>query len=136
MANLRHTAKSDIEWISNGLFAHNLDHIFCCPDLQLDLQVRYFGPQSSLFIAMPDFATNPDVGQHSAISDLVKKVVHFVQPRDPEARVITEAIFTFQHNNLIRGENGLASLDKVMIPDIVMLRTRPIFYKIPVTSAP
>ncbi|ESK80692.1 hypothetical protein Moror_9520, partial [Moniliophthora roreri MCA 2997] len=56
-------------------------------------------------------------------------------PRDSDARVITEAIFTFQHNNHIRGENGLASLDKVMIPDIIMLRTRPIFYKILVTSA-
>ncbi|KAI3600734.1 hypothetical protein WG66_014152 [Moniliophthora roreri] len=27
---------------------------------------------------MPDFATNPDVGQHSAISDLVKKVVRML----------------------------------------------------------
>ena len=53
---------------------------------------------------------------------------------NPEPQVIAEAIATFQYNNRKREERGLPTLDQMTIPCIVMVGTRPFFYKVPVTQ--
>ena len=53
----------------------------------------------------------------------------------PEAQVIAEAIAAFQYNNLSRDRAGLDTVESMTIPAIIMIGTRPIFYKIPVTQA-
>ena len=53
---------------------------------------------------------------------------------NPEPQVITEAIATFQYNNRKREELDLPTLDKMTIPCIVMVGTRPFFYKVPATQ--
>ena len=58
-----------------------------------------------------------------------------ISPRDPEPQVIAEAIATFQYNNRVRARAGLDDLETMTIPCITMVGTRPIFYKVPVTSA-
>jgi hypothetical protein len=55
-------------------------------------------------------------------------------PADPEPQVIAEAIATFQYNNRKRKELGLPTLDTMIIPCIIMVGTRPFFYKVPVTE--
>jgi hypothetical protein len=54
---------------------------------------------------------------------------------DPEAQVIAKAIAAFQYNNYTRDRMGLDELDSMTIPCIRMIGTRPIFYKVPVTTA-
>ncbi|KAK7443523.1 NADH dehydrogenase [ubiquinone] flavoprotein 1, mitochondrial [Stygiomarasmius scandens] len=49
-------------------------------------------------------------------------------------QVIAAAIAAFQQNNRTRGERGLQRLDKMVIPCVVMIGTRPVFYKVPVTK--
>ena len=53
---------------------------------------------------------------------------------NPEPQVIAEAIAAFQYNNRKREELGLPTLDKMTIPCIVMVGTRPFFYKVPATQ--
>jgi hypothetical protein len=52
----------------------------------------------------------------------------------PEPQVIAEAIAAFRHNNQKREDLGLDPLDAMTIPCIVMVGTRPSFYKVPVTQ--
>jgi hypothetical protein len=51
-----------------------------------------------------------------------------------QARVVAEAIATFQSNNKRRRELGLDPLDIMNVPCIVMNRTRPTFFVVPVTT--
>ena len=51
-----------------------------------------------------------------------------------QARVIAEAIATFQSNNKERRVLGLDPLDIMNVPCIVMNRTRPTFFVVPVTT--
>ena len=53
---------------------------------------------------------------------------------NPEPQVIAEAIAAFQYNNRKREELGLPTLDKMTTPCIVMLETRPFFYKVTATQ--
>ena len=55
--------------------------------------------------------------------------------KDPKAQVIAEAIAAFQYNNLSRDQAGLDTVESMTIPAMIMIGTRPIFYKIPVTRA-
>jgi hypothetical protein len=50
-----------------------------------------------------------------------------------EPQVIAEAIAAFQYNNVTRSRLGMSELEKMTIPCITMIGTRPIFYKVPVT---
>ncbi|KAF8342802.1 uncharacterized protein EI90DRAFT_3030298 [Cantharellus anzutake] len=54
--------------------------------------------------------------------------------KDPEPRVISEAIAAFQMNNSNRARLGLERKDSMSIPCITMVGTRPIFYVVPVTQ--
>ena len=51
-----------------------------------------------------------------------------------QARVIAEAIATFQTNNEKRRGLGLDPLDIMNVPCIIMNRTRPTFFVVPVTT--
>ena len=51
-----------------------------------------------------------------------------------QARVVAEAIATFQLNNKKREERGLDPLDIMNVPCIIMNRTRPTFFVVPVTT--
>jgi hypothetical protein len=53
---------------------------------------------------------------------------------DPEPQVIAKAIATFQHNNRKRAQSNHPVLDKMTIPCVAMIGTRPTFYKVPVTT--
>jgi hypothetical protein len=53
---------------------------------------------------------------------------------DPEPQVIAEAIASFQHNNRKRAESNHPVLDRMTIPCITMIGTKPTFYKVPVTA--
>ncbi|KAF9517288.1 hypothetical protein BS47DRAFT_1375764 [Hydnum rufescens UP504] len=55
--------------------------------------------------------------------------------RDPEPQLIAEAIAAFQANNLARTKAHLSELDRMTIPCLTMVGTRPTFYKIPITKA-
>lgn len=54
--------------------------------------------------------------------------------RNSEPLVIAQAIATFQHNNRKRMGLNLPLLDKMTIPCITLVGTRPFFYKVPVTQ--
>jgi hypothetical protein len=54
---------------------------------------------------------------------------------DPEPQLIAEAIATFQYNNSKRVKDlGLNELDECVFPGIIMIGTKPIFYKIRITK--
>jgi hypothetical protein len=57
-----------------------------------------------------------------------------ISSSNPEPQVIAEAIAAFQYNNRVRSQLGVHELDSMTIPCIAMIGTRPIFYKVPVTS--
>ena len=69
----------------------------------------------------------------SSILFIVQEDKDTISGKDPEAQVIAEAIATFQYNNRARKQMGLDMLDEMVVPCIVMVGTRPIFYKVPVT---
>ncbi|PIA12560.1 hypothetical protein COEREDRAFT_84042 [Coemansia reversa NRRL 1564] len=72
---------------------------------------------------------------NSTILLIIQEDKTAISSRDPEPQVIAEAIATFQYNNRARAQAGLVELETMTIPCITMVGTRPIFYKIPVTSA-
>ena len=53
---------------------------------------------------------------------------------DAEARVVAQAIATFQFNNAKRREYGLSPLDAMTVPCVKISGTRPTFYLVPVTE--
>ena len=55
--------------------------------------------------------------------------------KDPEAQVIAEGIAAFQYNNAARDRAGLNRFESMVIPAIIVIGTRPIFYKVHVTQA-
>lgn len=55
--------------------------------------------------------------------------------KDPEAQVIAEGIAAFQYNNAARSRAGLDRFESMVIPAIIVIGTRPIFYKVHVTQA-
>jgi len=57
-----------------------------------------------------------------------------INPTNPEPQVIAEAIAAFQHNNRKRADSGLPDLDMMTISCITMVRAKPFFYQVPVTS--
>lgn len=72
---------------------------------------------------------------NSTILLIIQEDKTAISSRNPEMRVIAEAIATFQYNNRVRARAGLDELEAMTIPCITMVGTRPIFYKVPVTSA-
>jgi len=71
----------------------------------------------------------------SEIFLLVQEDKTHINPSDPEAQLIAEAIGAFQENNSIRvNELFLDPLEMQVIPGITMVGTFPRFYKITVTS--
>ncbi|KIY52662.1 hypothetical protein FISHEDRAFT_63643 [Fistulina hepatica ATCC 64428] len=57
-------------------------------------------------------------------------------PKDHDPRVIAAAIAAFQYNNwCARAAIGEPPLDAMIIPCIMMVGTRPVFYQVPVTTA-
>jgi hypothetical protein len=52
----------------------------------------------------------------------------------PECQVIADAVAAFQYNNHKLMDIGREPLDKMVIPCITMVGTRPCFYKVPVTK--
>ncbi|PPQ75393.1 hypothetical protein CVT26_015476 [Gymnopilus dilepis] len=50
------------------------------------------------------------------------------------SRVIGSSIAAFQHNNERRIARGFEPLDSMIIPCITLVRSRPTFYKVPVTT--
>ncbi|KAK7039260.1 NADH dehydrogenase [ubiquinone] flavoprotein 1, mitochondrial [Paramarasmius palmivorus] len=66
---------------------------------------------------------------------VVQEDVSIVSGPDTEAQIVANAIAVFQHNNLARSRLGLEEISEMTIPCIAMIRTRPIFFKVPVTTA-
>ena len=72
---------------------------------------------------------------NSSLLLLVQEDKSHLNPSDPEAQLIAEAIAAFQHNNKKRvDELFLDPLEEQVIPGITMVGTFPRFYKIRVTS--
>ncbi|TDL20879.1 hypothetical protein BD410DRAFT_317814 [Rickenella mellea] len=68
-------------------------------------------------------------------NSMILLVVHEdIGTKDPEPKVIADAIATFQHNNRKRREMGLDPIDAMTIPCITVIGTRPTFYMVPVTT--
>ena len=71
----------------------------------------------------------------SEILLLVQEDKTHINPSDPEAQLMAEAIGAFQENNAKRvNELFLEPLEMQMIPGITMVGTFPRFYKIKVTT--
>ncbi|TDL25241.1 hypothetical protein BD410DRAFT_633059 [Rickenella mellea] len=84
-------------------------------------------------------------GDQEAIADvcllqlknsIILLVVHEepIDFRDPEPKVIAEAIAAFEHNNLRREKMGFKPLEAMTIPCITFVGTCPTFYMVPVTK--
>ena len=54
---------------------------------------------------------------------------------NPEPQVVAEAIAAYQYNNDKRERMGMTTLDKMVLPCITMVGTRPTFYLVPVNRA-
>jgi len=203
MANLTRTAKSGSDWGAYELAAYNIivrsppsiDFLGHEPNAPLDNLDPLFvsGTFDQAELAESDstfrlfkylkFATKRNVGQQSAINDLVKELLRLLgyeergllfrsyyaipllicggsqtcsaqtdvclvrgdtilliiktvlsQDEPYESQVIAAAIAAFQRNNRTRSDRGLQRLDKMVIPCVPMIGTRPVFYRVPVTK--
>jgi hypothetical protein len=65
---------------------------------------------------------------------LIQEDKSHISISDPEAQVIAEAIAAFQHNNRVRQRLNINALDEYTFPCVTMTGTRPIFYKVRVTT--
>lgn len=74
------------------------------------------------------------VRHESAILLLIQEDKTEISTKDPEPQVIAEAIAAFQTNNYNRRQRGREQMDRMSIPCITMVGTRPIFYVVPVTQ--
>ena len=71
-------------------------------------------------------------------TSLVLLVVHEgtaeLSAKDREAQIIAAAVAAFQLNNRNRSHLGMERKDRMSIPCLAMVGTRPVFYVVPVTQ--
>jgi hypothetical protein len=72
---------------------------------------------------------------NTTILPLLQEDKTAISAKDPEPQIVAGAIAAFQYNNRQHQSKNLQPLDIMTIPCIAMIGTRPIFYKIPVTTA-
>jgi hypothetical protein len=88
-----------------------------------------------LTICGDDKSTQTDVCLVNERSMILLILQGVFNSSNPEPQVIADAIAAYQYNNDKRERRGMTTLDKMVLPCITMVGTRPTFYLVPVSRA-